>query len=256
MAAMILGFFISLWVGITCIFIFKAAIILIFKDVSSKIKHRSNYTKILKNIKRNKFEIPEEEENQENSQEGFKLNISNLLEESSFSNIFENIPRVSAFIGYYSLSLIKKKVGNSVDLFCNFLFREVTNPNEEKMLYESSDTDKYLEMKEKYLKNYYEKFCFLNDLLELKLSNPENVIKFEKYGYTLKDDITESITFRKIVRKKIQKIPSRHILLKSDSFDIFFKTFYNVTNIEEDFEWAGDMQEVNSLLSLIKKNIN
>lgn len=46
-----------------------------------------------------------------------------------------------------------------------------------------------LEIKEKELKNIYEKFCYLNHYTELKLSD-EKVVKILEniYGYTFIDD--------------------------------------------------------------------
>ncbi len=46
------------------------------------------------------------------------------------------------------------------------------------------ESDDILEIKEKELKNLYEKFCFLNHLTELRLSDEEVIKSLEKnYGY-------------------------------------------------------------------------
>ena len=50
------------------------------------------------------------------------------------------------------------------------------------------DEEKYFTLSERDLKNYYEKFCFLNHHIELSLSDPSGLSIIEQYGFTLVDD--------------------------------------------------------------------
>lgn len=59
----------------------------------------------------------------------------------------------------------------------------------------------YFEMKEKELKNLYEKFCFLNNFIEESLSDPNSVKILEKYGFTLVSDDNLTQTFTRIIAK-------------------------------------------------------
>ena len=130
------------------------------------------------------FQSPVE---QKNKKQGKKINIKGILEESSFINFMQEVPRLSAFVGFYSLNLVRKYFIDSVEEFLNF----VMNPN---MDNESAKANKgigearYMVMKERVLKNYYEKFCFMNGLTEKQLSDAENMKKFEIYGYELIDE--------------------------------------------------------------------
>lgn len=51
---------------------------------------------------------------------------------------------------------------DSVAIFFKYLFREATDEEEKKFIDNELDESELLSIKEKELKNYYEKFCFLN----------------------------------------------------------------------------------------------
>ena len=155
----------------------------------------------------------------------------------------KKVPRVSSFIGFYSLNIYKKNFVNSVDEFLNFIM----NPNlktEQVKVDKGNGELKYLEMKEKNLKYYYEKFCFMNQLTEKSLSDPENIQKFEKYGYTLLDEEEKLCqVFTKMVLKEEGTISDIFQIAGKDSLDVFIENFVNVTNFETDFEYIDEFTE-------------
>lgn len=65
-----------------------------------------------------------------------------------------------------------------------------------------------MEIKERKLKNLYEKFCFLNHLTENMLSN-KNVVSTLKhyYGYKFIPDTDSNKMFTKITKKKTIILP-------------------------------------------------
>ena len=86
-------------------------------------------------------------------------------------------------------------------------------------------------MSEFVLKNYYEKFCFLNHYPEKKLS--DYVHLFEGYGYTLEKD-KKSLAFGKLIEKKNISVPARDELLTKNSLDAFFDIYYQRSSLESD----------------------
>ena len=118
------------------------------------------------------------------------------------------------------------------------------NPNlesEQKKIDKGTGETKYLEMKEKNLKNNYEKFCFLNGLIEKPLSDMENIKKFEEYGYTLQDEEEVNCkAFTKMSLKEDKNTLDRSMITNKDSLDIFIEFFVDVTNSETDYEYVDE----------------
>ena len=82
--------------------------------------------------------------------------------------------------------------------FFKFLFRPATNEEVEKFLDGELDETNLLTIKEKELKNLYEKFCFLNhyNVESLTDSKVENILL--KYGYEIVNDDDNCYAFTKI----------------------------------------------------------
>jgi len=82
---------------------------------------------------------------------------------------------------------------DSVKAFYHMLFRERTQ--DEKVLMQRGEmvVDEYLEIKERDLKELYEKFCFMNHFTEKTLSEPKYIdhLKME-YGYIFCVDDNQS----------------------------------------------------------------
>ena len=230
-AALILSFIFAAFVGGTVFFLFKAAVMMIYVDTCEKSEHAKNYVE---------FEALKKGKKPENPVKGKPFDVKGLLEQSSLYNFMRKVPRISAFLGYYSLGLVKKHFIDSVDEFLSFLM----NPNlesEQKKVDKGIGETKYLEMKEKDLKNNYEKFCFLNRLIEKPLSDKQNIKKFEEYGYTLEDE--EEINcraFTKMSLKDEQSALDRAMLTTKDSLDLFIEVFVDVTNSETDYEYVDE----------------
>lgn len=230
-AALILSFIFATFVGGTVFFLFKAAVMMIYVDTCEKSEHSKNYVE---------FEALKKGKKTETPVKGKPFDVKGLLEQSSLYNFMRKVPRISAFLGYYSLGLVKKHFIDSVDEFLSFLM----NPNldsEQKKVDKGTGETKYLEMKEKDLKNNYEKFCFLNGLTEKPLSDKENIKKFEEYGYTLQDE--EEINcraFTKMSLKDEQSTLDRAMLTNRDSLDLFIELYVDVTNSETDYEYVDE----------------
>lgn len=77
-------------------------------------------------------------------------------------------------------------------------------------------------MSDKKLKNYYEKFCFLNHMIESDLSTEEsNKYLLRKFGFNYKPSREESDVFTNIVIKNKQSKPSVEQLDTKDSMDLY-----------------------------------
>lgn len=70
------------------------------------------------------------------------------------------------------------------------MFKSVDPETEKKLMEGEIDTETYLEISERSLKNLYEKFCFLNHYVEVRLFNNEEVTKYldTTYGYKFVPD--------------------------------------------------------------------
>lgn len=185
-------------------------------------------------------EKEEEEEEEKSENQGFHL--QNLLTESSFLNFMRKVPRISSFIGHYSLILAKKYIINSVAEFYDHLF----NPNLPQVLqkYQMGKADrKYLEMKEKTLKNVYEKFCFLNNYKENPLSSESNIEKPNQYSFYLEDDNDESLAFTHLMEKSEKDEIDPKTLENTDSLEVFFQNFCQITANDLDFLYSDDLEQ-------------
>ena len=229
---LILSFLAAALIGLTILKLFMIATMMSYKKILKMSEHTQSY-------KNTAMEFRSIKQAEEPQGRGENINITNLLKESSFTTFMKNVPRISSFVGFYSLILIKQFVLNSVDDFCNSLFREAS-AQEEKELKEGRENIDSVEMNEFYLKNLYEKFCFLNHYPERKLS--DNLDIFESYGYTLAPD-TNSLAFGKIIEKKHYQIPERDDILEKDSLEVFFNCFFESSNLEVDSIFFDEIQE-------------
>ena len=94
-------------------------------------------------------------------------------------------------------------------------------------------------MKERVLKDNYEKFCFLNSYSEMRLS--DNLQIFEKYGFTFMDD-DESTAFTGLYERKIKQEVDFSALTPENSFELFLMANYQITHIDEDVEWIDEIE--------------
>ena len=232
LAALILSFLFAGFVGFTAFFIFKAAIMITYQETLEKATHTRNYVNFIK-IK---------DENAEKKKRK-RINIQGLFEESSFSNFMQEVPRLSAFVGFYSLNLVRKYFIDSVAEFLAFLM----NPQLESEVLKANKgigETRYLMMKERVLKNYYEKFCFLNGLTEKGLSDSENMKKIEEYGYELIDEeevLSKAFTKMQLLEDTVEI--DKNSLDNMDSLDVFITNCVKTTNSETDTEFIDEFIE-------------
>ena len=233
LAALILSFVFAAFVGGTVFMIFKAAVMITYKETWEKATHTRNYINFVK----------PKDEGDASKKKKKRINIKGILEESSFSNFMQEVPRLSAFVGYYSANLVKKYFIDSVAEFLGFLM----NPYLESEYIKANKgigEEKYMVMKERILKNNYEKFCFLNGLTEKQLSDSENLKKIEEYGYEL---IDEEENLSKVFTKMqlLEEIPDLdpNTLNNEDSLEIFINNCVKTTNAETDTEYIDEFTE-------------
>ena len=96
--------------------------------------------------------------------------MANILERSKFTVFLKEAPLFSSTIDYYGYMQSSKFLVDSPEPFFKFLFRPATKDEMEKFLDGELDEKELLSIKEKELKNFYEKFCFLNHY------NPKSLI--------------------------------------------------------------------------------
>ena len=233
LAALILSFVFAAFVGATVFMIFKAAVMITYKETWEKAMHTKNYVNFVK---------PKDDPSAKPKKK--RINVAGILEESSFSNFMQQVPRLSAFVGFYSLNLVRKYFIDSVGEFLGFLM----NPNlrtEYEKANKGIGEPRHLEMKESSLKNYYEKFCFLNGLTEKQLSDAENLKKFEEYGYELIDEVeTQSKAFTRMqLIEEPADVEKATVMKSEDALDTFIKLCVRSTNAETDTEFLDEFAE-------------
>ena len=173
---LVLSFFGAFLIGLTGFMLFKVGVVAISKKILKNSHHASQYSKFAK-----EFENPSQKKNPTENNKN-SLNLRELLKESSLINFFKTVPRISSFVSYYSIYMIKRYFINSVPEFCDHLL----NPNFEDKYINQFKIGKinpiYIELKERELKNYYEQFCFLNNYPERSL-NDSKTIKIFDFGH-------------------------------------------------------------------------
>jgi hypothetical protein len=100
-----------------------------------------------------------------------------------------------------------------------------------------------LQIREKDLKNLYEKFCFLNHYTPLSLADPAQIQKLGVYGFKIVDDEDKAQVFAKLSSKKEVEDPAPSDLNTNSTIDLFIKINYDVTTINTDTEWTEDFEE-------------
>lgn len=90
---------------------------------------------------------------------------------------------------------------NSAEIFFSTLFCRADDTVENQLMNEEISTDELLEIKERKLKNLYEKFCYLNHLTEKKLTDKSVQSILDFYGYHFLPDQSSSHVFLKIREK-------------------------------------------------------
>jgi len=99
-------------------------------------------------------------------------------------------------------------------------------------------------MKEKVLKNYYEKFCFLNGLIEKQLSDSENKKKFNDYGFDLIDEEdTQCKAFTKIQILDEEFPFNLNEVADMDPLEVFIQYNVKETNADTDTEFLDEFIE-------------
>ncbi len=91
------------------------------------------------------------------------------------------MPSLVAAFDYW-LYLYRRKQTNSAEEFFKILFSRASEEQEVLIITGQLDSQEMLEIKEKELKNIYEKFCYLNHYTELKLSD-EKILKILEQIY-------------------------------------------------------------------------
>lgn len=132
---------------------------------------------------------------------------------------------------------------DSVSVFYKNLFR-VASPTEETLFLKGElDEEFYLSIKEKELKNLYEKFCFLNHCMPQSLTDENNLQKLAVYGFMIVNDDDNASVFAKLSYKAEPSEPKSTQLNTKDTLALFIEMNYDVTGIPSDTEWVEDFEE-------------
>jgi hypothetical protein len=149
----------------------------------------------------------------------------------TLSALLKNSPSPVAYIDFLS-QYIYQKFSNSVESFYRFLFKEISFKEYD---HESLDPEREV-MLGTDVKAYYEKYCFLNHFVELKLTDPTNERILKKKGFEI---ITEDNRKTEMLLKVELRFHDA-ILVESppdderDSLQIFFESMIKVTNFDDD----------------------
>lgn len=149
----------------------------------------------------------------------------------TFKNIMKKAPSLSAFIDYLAL-ILYRQFSNSVDQFYRLLFREVEGVRDD----EAPDPNKDM-IKGTEAKILYEKFCFMNHLVEQKLGDKNNLALLKKYGYDIvtRNDLLSEVFTRVNVKNYdnfLVQVPSGEE--KVDTLKLYMDSNVEITAFEED----------------------
>ena len=239
-ATLALSFVGAFLIGLTGFMLFKMGVIAISKKIIRNSAHNIRYSEFVNEKEGNSTN--EENPLTKKDKKIQSLNIGEMFKESSFSNFFKTVPRISAFVSYYSNYMIKRYLINSVAEFCDHFL----NPNFDKEYVTQFNTDKinkaYIEIKERPLKSYYEKFCFLNNYPERSLSDSKAQKILKDYDFELINDDKECEAFTRLIQ--IQDIPALDFseLRDKDPLEMFFKNYYRTTNNDLDYVYCDDFK--------------
>ncbi|EAR86437.2 phage head-tail adaptor family protein, putative (macronuclear) [Tetrahymena thermophila SB210] len=180
----------------------------------------------------NKKALQDAGENPENEEQGFvpKYTITSIF--TLFYQLIYLSPPLSAFIDYVVLLLHKAKQ-NSISEFYKLLFRS----KKLKELKENEDEEIHSLEKDQILgnemKQLYEKFCYLNQYLERKFDDEENLKYLTEMGFKIVarfDAQTQYFTYIKY-NGTIPTIPEQP---NKTSLDLFISSCCSLTKFETD----------------------
>ncbi|KAL4512379.1 hypothetical protein ABPG72_005381 [Tetrahymena utriculariae] len=180
----------------------------------------------------NKKALQDAGENPENEEQGFvpKYTITSIF--SLFYQLIYLSPPLSAFIDYVVLLLHKAKQ-NSISEFYKLLFRskmlKELKENEDEEIH-SLEKDQILGNE---MKQLYEKFCYLNQYLERKFDDEENLKYLTEMGFKIVarfDAQTQYFTYIKY-NGTIPTIPEQQ---NKTSLDLFISSCCSLTKFETD----------------------
>lgn len=97
-------------------------------------------------------------------------------------------PSFVATIDFFNF-IQTRKASKSYETFFSLLFKRADQETESKLMDGDRDFEQHKQIKERQLKQLFEKFCYLNHLTEIRLSD-ENVVNLlnKTYGYTFITD--------------------------------------------------------------------
>ncbi|KRX01782.1 hypothetical protein PPERSA_00155 [Pseudocohnilembus persalinus] len=139
---------------------------------------------------------------------------------------------------------MKKKMQKSYQAFFELLFQKSTEEIENQLLKGAVQAEDFLEIKEKTLKDLYEKFCYLNHFVEVRLSD-KKVIQYlkQKYNYKFVPDHAANQLFLKIAKRRKIQLFSSEQLKQGNSLENFLKINYEITGRETDDVWVEQLHQ-------------
>jgi hypothetical protein len=191
-AAMILSIVIGCLSGFILVLGAIYGVNMVYINIIEMVANASKYSNIEKKDDTNLYEPLMGEDEGSNQQKGkgddvpqMSYNIFKLIRQ-----LFVLAPPLSAFVDYLCV-LVSKKYINSAEAFYQHIFLEKNSKDVKDD--ELHDLEKE-QITGKEMKTLYEKFCYLNGLLELKLDDENNLKVLARYGFkieTKSDSLTE-----------------------------------------------------------------
>jgi len=232
----LLAIIVSLLIAVYVTFLMTELTILAINMMYYKVvdfaNHVENYSRLEKTKQQLLLEKKEEEELEKAGiAPPKKKEVETTIKKYTFRNIMKYAPSLSAFIDYLTL-ILYRQFSNSVDQFYQLLFKEVP---EKKTLDEAPDPQKDM-LKGTDAKVLYEKFCFMNHLVEQRLTDKKNLRILRTYGFDIvsKDDIMSDVFIRINIKSHdniLAQVPDGE---EMNSLKIFMEKNVEITSFEQD----------------------
>ena len=221
LAAVILSLIIGAFISYSVLRLTIISIDIMYEKLLNFANHLQNYAKLDQSKAQRAIE-------DQNPQEQKKQPL--IKTSSSFANIMNNSPSPSAFIDYLAI-MIYRQFSSSVAQYYQLLFKEVDTSRDSE-LDPSNDMIKGTDAKV-----LYEKFCFMNHLIEQKLTDKKNESFLKSYGFEI---VTRNDLFSEVFTKMNIKNYDNFLVgaQKEDeemsSLDIYMKENVEITQFLED----------------------
>ncbi|KAL4474825.1 hypothetical protein ABPG74_001521 [Tetrahymena malaccensis] len=205
------------------------------------LNHMENLRKYSSFQKEKKIEedkpLEDLDKNPENESQVFTPSFSLSSIKILFKKVIFSLPPLIAFIDYIIHLLYKAKL-NSIEEFYRLLFKkEKSNEKEEDI----HNLEKY-QILGSQMKQLYEKFCYLNQYLERKLDDKQNLKYLTKRGFKIVSKIGAQTQYFTYIKYNQKMVTIMSVQSNKTSLDLFISSCCSITNFQTDCIESSELE--------------